>query len=218
MVALIVIGSILAFFILIGLIAVGVDAGYEDEQLKISATVMGARIVLVPKPPAKEKKAEPEAGAAEKTQGEAPSKPGLLAKLLSTGLNKDEIVELIKTVLHAAGSLRKKLTVGILKFWFVSSQKDPYDTVMVYNYVNDAVYTLSALVSGAVNVKKWDIRTAVDYNVGKPFVEARIKVTIRIGQMVHIAFAAGIAVLKILIRHKKMLRQQLKAETAQESA
>lgn len=218
MVALIVIGSILAFFILIGLIAVGVDAGYEDEQLKISATVMGARIVLVPKPPAKEKKAESEAGAGENTQGEAPSKPGLLAKLLSTGLNKDEKVELIKTVLHAAGSLRKKLTVGILKFWFVSSQKDPYDTVMVYNYVNDAVYTLSALVSGAVNVRKWDIRTAVDYNVGKPFVVARIKVTIRIGQIVHIAFAAGIAVLKILIRHKKMLRQQLKAETAQESA
>ena len=218
MVALIVIGSILAFFILIGLIAVGVDAGYEDEKLKISATVMGARIVLVPKPLAKEKKTESETGAAEKTHEEAPSKPGLLAKLLSTGLNKDEIVELIKTVLHAAGSLRKKLTVGILKFWFVSSQKDPYDTVMVYNYVNDAVYTLSALVSGAVNVKKWDIRTAVDYNVGKPFVEARIKVTIRIGQMAHIAFAAGIAVLKILIRHKKMLRQQLKAETAQESA
>ena len=218
MVALIVIGSILAFFILIGLIAVGVDAGYEDEKLKISATVMGARIVLVPKPLAKEKKTESETGAAEKTHEEAPSKPGLLAKLLSTGLNKDEIVELIKTVLHAAGSFRKKLTVGILKFWFVSSQRDPYDTVMVYNYVNDAVYTLSALVGGAVNVKKWDIRTAVDYNVGKPFVEARIKVTIRIGQIVHIAFAAGIAVLKILMRHKKMLRQQLKAETAQESA
>ena len=34
MVALIVIGSILAFFILIGLIAVGVDAGYEDEEQK----------------------------------------------------------------------------------------------------------------------------------------------------------------------------------------
>ena len=85
---------------------------------------------------------------------------------------------------------------------------------MIYNYVNDALCVLGAVVENAFRVKDSDIRTATDFDVGEPFIEVRLALSIRIGQIVRVALAAGIAALKILLRHKRQQKKMLKEQLA----
>ncbi len=56
MVALIILGIIVAIIVLIMLVPVGADVGYENEQLHLSAKVCGMLLQLFPKPPRDETK------------------------------------------------------------------------------------------------------------------------------------------------------------------
>ena len=51
MVGLIILGILIGLIVLILLIPVGADLGYEDGRLHLSAKVMGLQLQLFPKPP-----------------------------------------------------------------------------------------------------------------------------------------------------------------------
>ena len=85
---------------------------------------------------------------------------------------------------------------------------------MIYNYVNDALCALGPLADNAFRVKHSDIRIATDFEVGTPFIKAGAALSIRIGQVVRVALAAGFAALKILLRHKKQQKKMLKEQLA----
>jgi hypothetical protein len=219
--ALKIIGAIVLVIVLINLIAVGADVRYEDGEVRASAKVCGHLFQIYPKPPGKEKKPKKEKKKhgkkkaeeqKEEQEGEKKKKKEKLS--LPKDFSKEEILEIAKVGIHAAGSFRKKLSIDVFKLWFVSSDPDPYKTVMTYNYVNDAVCTLGILADRAFRVKKSDIRTATDFNVGTPFIEARLALSIRIGQIVHIGLAAGISALKIMRRHKKEHKKLPKQQAA----
>lgn len=219
MLALKIIGAIVLVIALINLIAVGVDVNYADGQARVCAKICGRLIQIYPKPPGKEKKAKKEkkhkkkkdTGEAEKGGEEKKEKK---KRGLPGGFSKEEITELVRVVFKAAGRFRRRLCVDRFKFWFVSSDPDPYATITTYNYVNDAVCTLGALADNAFRVKKRDIRTAADFSVGKPFIEVGLALSIRIGQIVRISLAAGTAALKILLRHKKQQKRLQKQQLA----
>jgi len=209
--ALIIIGAILAVLIAINLIPVGADVRYEDGQAKASAKVAGKLIQLYPKPEKKKKEKPEKEKKKKKKEEKAEEKPkeDKLAKLAQGGITKEEIMELLQVVLRAAGKFRRKLYVSKFRFWFVSSDPDPYSTVMVYNYVNDALCVLGSVADETLRFGECDVRTAVDFDVGKPFIELHAAVTIRIGQIVGIGISAGISALKIIRRRKKRIKKQM---------
>jgi hypothetical protein len=208
--ALIIIGAIVLVIFLINLIPVGVDLRYADDVLTVYAKADGKLIQLVPKPekkPKKEKKSKKEKKKKAEEPEEEKPKGDKLKKLAEGGVTKEEIVSLLKVVLSAAGKFRRKLYVRTFKFWFVSSDPDPYTAVMTYNYVNDALCGLGTIADQSLRFGKCDVRTAVDFDVGVPFVEAQVAVTIRIGQIVGIGISAGIAALKIIRKRKKRIKK-----------
>lgn len=81
----------------------------------------------------------------------------------------------MKIGLRTAGSFRRKLQIDHFRLWFVSSDPDPYWTIMIYNYVNDALCVLGALAENAFRVKDSDIRTATDFDVGEPLLRSVLR-------------------------------------------
>lgn len=217
MLALEIIGAIILLIVLINLIPVGADISYADGETRVSAKICGKLIQLYPKPPddGKKMKKGKKPKEEEKPPEQAEEKEAKPKRSLPKDFSKEELLELLKIGLRTAGSFRRKLQIDHFRLWFVSSDPDPYWTIMIYNYVNDALCVLGALAENAFRVKDSDIRTATDFDVGEPFIEVRLALSIRIGQIVCVALAAGIAALKILLRHrrrqKKMLKEQLAA-------
>ena len=215
MLALKIIGAIILVIVLINLIPVGVDVKYENDEAAVSAKVCGRLILVYPKPPGKEKKEKkPKKKKAEKKAEPESEKKAKPKPSIPKDFSREEITSLVKVVLKAAGRFRRKLCVDRFKFWFVSSDPDPYQTIMIYNYVNDAICSLGAAAEASLRIKKSDIRTAADFSVGEPFIEAGIALSIRIGQIIGIGLSAGIAVLRILSRHKKQLKKMQKQQLA----
>lgn len=216
MLALKIIGAIILLIVLINLIPVGADISYADGEARVSAKICGKLIQLYPKLPDEGKKAKKEKKKKEEEQPEeqAEDKEKKPKLSLPADFSKEELLELLKVGLRAAGSFRRKLCIDRFRLWFVSSDPDPYWTIMIYNYVNDALCVLGAIAENSFRVKDSDIRTATDFNVGEPFIEIRLALSIRIGQIVHVTLATGIAALKILLRHKRKQKKMLKEQRA----
>ena len=83
MIGLIILGVLIGLIVLILLIPVGADLGYEDGKLHVSAKVMGILLQLYPKPPGEKK----------------PKKK----KKRKLPFNRDELLELLKVALRGFG-------------------------------------------------------------------------------------------------------------------
>ena len=97
----------------------------------------------------------------------------------------------------------------LLRLVFVSGAPDPYDTALAFGYVNAALGALTPLAERALRIDERDIQTGVDFDAGRPRIDARIVCTIRIGQIVVIALAFGVGFLK-----QKMHSKQARAARA----
>jgi len=214
MVGYIILGIIILLLVIINLTSVGVDVSY-DEGFKLSAKLNWHKIQLIPpsgkKKPKKPKKEKPDKPQPEEEKKEEPKeeKP---SKLKSLNITLDDILTLIRIVLNLIGSFKRKIKINNFKFWFVSSDKDPYFTIQVYNIVNDLLSVFCAATEYTNKVSKSDIRTATDFNVGKPYLLFDLSFSIRIGQVVSVGFHAGIAVLKLLLKKKKENKKKLKIQ------
>lgn len=212
MVGWIILGALVLIVALICLTPVGVDVSYVDSEFRLSAKAAWVYLQLFPKPeikPKKEKPPKPEKEAEAKEQ--KPPKEGLP---LPTDFTMDEILELARVVTKTIGRFRKKLCINHFRLWFVSSDPDPYVTVLTYNLANQLLCAIGAMVDGLLRVKHCDIRTATDFNVGKPFFECALGISIRIGQAIAVVTVAAFAALKILLKHKKKQKQLLKEQAA----
>ena len=113
MLALIIIGLILAILLAILLIPVGVDLGYEQEELHLSAKLNGFTLQLIPKPPKSEEK-EPRKKKPKRERKKAQAEweePPAEKKKPKLDFSKEELLALVKTALRGLGRFRKKLTV-----------------------------------------------------------------------------------------------------------
>ena len=62
---------------------------------------------------------------------------------------------------------------------------------------------LYGLIEANFRVKRWDIRTALDYDAKEPTVYLKAALSLAVWEIVFIILALGIKVLKIYKRHKK---------------
>ena len=211
MTALWIVLALLALLTLLNLLRVGVSAGYEAQAFSVSARVGPLTIPVWPRPPAE----EPKKPKKEKPPKE-PKAPQEQTK--EKELDFDTVLALAKLALKAAGSFRRKLTVELFRLVFVAGSSDPYDTAMQSAYVQAALGSLRPLAERALNIQERDVQVGADFTADKPRIEARLALTIRIGQIVAIGVVFGVGYLKLMLQKKKAAKaqtQQNAAETAE---
>lgn len=211
MTALWIVLALLALLTLLNLLRVGVSAGYEAQAFSVSARVGPLTIPVWPRPPAE----EPKKPKKEKPPKE-PKAPQEQTK--EKELDFDTILALAKLALKAAGSFRRKLTVELFRLVFVAGSSDPYDTAMQSAYVQAALGSLRPLAERALHIQERDVQVGADFRADKPRIEARLTLTIRIGQIVAIGVVFGVGYLKLMLQKKKAAKaqtQQNAAETAE---
>lgn len=211
MTALWIVLALLAFLTLLNLLRVGVSAGYEAQAFSVSARVGPLTIPVWPRPPAE----EPKKPKKEKPPKE-PKAPQEQTK--EKELDFDTILALAKLALKAAGSFRRKLTVELFRLVFVAGSSDPYETAMQSAYVQAALGSLRPLAQRALHIQERDVQVGADFTADKPRIEARLTLTIRIGQIVAIGVVFGVGYLKLMLQKKKAAKaqtQQNAAETAE---
>lgn len=205
MTALIVIGIIAAVIALIMLIPVGADAGYENGEVHVSAKICGLLMPIFPRPPEdpskppahpkKEKK--PKKKKNEAAEGEEKPK-----KKLKFDFTADELLALLRKVLKGFGKFGRKLKVDRFLLRFTAAGDDPYNTAMMYAYVNTALSSLAPLCRKRFAVKDCEISTYVDFTEEKPKIDLGFAATIRIGQIFGAVNTILFGALGILIKNK----------------
>lgn len=211
MTALWIVLALLALLTLLNLLRVGVSAGYEAQAFSVSARVGPLTIPVWPRPPAE----EPKKPKKEKPPKE-PKAPQEQTK--EKEIDFDTVLALAKLALKAAGSFRRKLTVELFRLVFVAGSSDPYDTAMQSAYVQAALGSLRPLAQRALHIQERDVQVGADFTADKPRIEARLTLTIRIGQIVAIGVVFGVGYLKLMLQKKKAAKaqtQQNAAETAE---
>lgn len=214
MVGWIILGVLVALIAGIMLIPVGVDASFIDDKLRLSAKAAGVRLQLVPKPPEKEKKPKKEKPPKEKKpkppKEEKPAKEK--EKGLPLGLTVDDVLEIIKKVLHHLNRFGHKFSVDNFMLHFTASEADPYYTAMTYVYVNEVLCVLSPMCRRSFRVKKSDVSTDLDFMANRFRLDLALEMSIRIGQIVGLGFSIAFAALGVLLRARSRQKKEAKEQ------
>ena len=194
-------GIVLAVFVLIGCIPVGVDASYRENGLALRLKIGLFKLQVLP---AKEKKKKPKPKAKKpaankpdakpekpKTQGSMP-KPTLSALLALADLACDTL-----------GNLRRTLRVEVLVLHVTLDGSDPAKAAMLYGRVWAALGALTPKLEQLFVIKKRDIQPILDYNEKKMKLDAQLVLTITIGRAICLALRALVRFLKLWLNKKK---------------
>lgn len=201
MVALTIIGILVAVIALIMVIPIGADVGFEEGELRLSAKVAGILIELLPKPPRDESKPAKE----KKPKKEKPKKDKPPKEKKPLNFSREEILSLVKKALSKFGRFGRKFRVERFLLHYVAGGKDPYDVASTFGYVNAALSSLAPVCAERFEVKDCSVRTDIDFSLEKTKVDFGLCLTIRIGAIFSLAFGLVFAALGVLIRNKLRL-------------
>lgn len=210
MTALIIIGIIALIITLIMLIPVGADVGYEGGEISVSAKVCGILVKLFPKPPEDGSKPpkHPKKEKKSKKKDEQPEGEQKPKRKLNLSFTPDEILGLLKKVLKGFGKLGRKFKVERFLLRFTAAGDDPYNTAMMYGYVNTALSSLGPICQKRFSVDDCEVVTAVDFTAEKISLDFGLTMTIRIGQIFGAVNTILFGALGILIKNKLRLMKE----------
>lgn len=201
----VVFGIVIAVFVLIGCIPVGVDAWYMENELSLRLKIGLLKMQILPaKPkkaaPKKEKKTAKKAAASQKP--EKPKKKALMPKLTLS-----DIPALVNLACDTLGDLRRKLRVEVLTLHVVLGGDDPAKAAMQYGGAWAAIGMLNPKLDQLFVIKKRDIQPILDYNEKEMSISAQLALTITIGRALSLGLKAGARFLKLWINKKKAVQQ-----------
>lgn len=212
MVGWIILGVIAALILLILLIPIGVDVGNEGGEFHLSAKVSALLIQILPKKPGEEKpKKEKKPKKKKKKKPEEETQEPKPRKKRELPFNRDEILELLRTVLKGIGKFGRAWRVDRFVLHYVAAGDDPYDTAVTYGKVNAALSSLAPLCRRRFQVKDCSVWTDVDFTADKTFLEAGLAMTITLWRLFGVVNTLLFGALKILIRSKRRRRKEAKA-------
>lgn len=213
MVGWIILGIILALLLLILLLPVGVDLGYEGGEFHLSAKAGPVLIQLFPKQEKKPKKPrnEKKKKKKKKESTEEEDQEPKPKKKRSLPFNRDELLELLRTVLRGVGKFGRAWHVDRFVLHYVAAGNDPYDTAMTYGWVNAALSSLAPICSRRFKVKDCSVWTDVDFAADRIFLELGLAMTITLWRILGVINSIAFGALKILIRSKRRRKKEAKA-------
>ena len=194
-------GIVLAVFVLIGCIPVGVDASYRENELALRLKIGLLKLQVLP---AKEKKKKPKPkekkSAAKKPDAkpEKPKKQGSMPKLTLS-----DILALADLACDTLGNLRRKLRVEVLVLHVTLNGSDPAKAAILYGRVWAALGALTPKLEQLFVIKKRDIQPILDYNEKEMKLDAQLVLTITIGRAICLALRALVRFLKLWLNKKK---------------
>ena len=207
-------GIVIAVFVLIGCIPVGVDARYSQNELSLRLKIGLLQMQVLPAKPKKkqaapEKKQEaPKKKQETAKQAAASQKPEATKKKVSMPkLTLADILELVNLACDMLGDLRRKLRVEILTLHVVLGADDPAKAAMQYGGAWAAIGMLDPKLGRLFVIKKRDIQPILDYNENETKISAQLALTITIGRALSLGLKAGVRFLKLWIHKKKAVQQ-----------
>lgn len=225
--ALTVILIILAVFFFIGMIKASVTIAYSDE-VNLYLRVLFVKIKILPKKEQKRLDGMSTAKArrirrklekkAEKKRLSAEEKKKLKAQNKAEGKKKSpqEIISMIQMVSSLAVAViqrfAKHLRIKIARIKLVIATDDAATTAIVYGAVSQSLNLLLPVLEDVKNfqkLKKADISVDCDFVSNEPVIDVKLGFSIRVWQVLHIALAALIS----LIKHK--LKNDIKNDEQQ---
>lgn len=190
---------ILILLAFIMLIPVGVCVSYDSVGLTLEARVSVYKKLIFPR----ESEPKPEPESPEDT-GESAEK----AKKWPS-FSVDEWRTLLNIIFKALRRFKNSLTFDKIFLRFISASPDPYDTVRIFNAVNSLVGAAAPFFESEFKVRQRDFFIDTDMTAGKCSYSFELELSIRVGQLLVIALAAGFAFLKLLTARKlKELRER----------
>ena len=194
-------GIVLAVFVLIGCIPVGVDASYRENGLALRLKIGLFKLQVLP---AKEKKKKPKPKAKKPAANKPDAKPEKPKKKGSKPkMNIYEIMALADLACDTLGNLRRKLRVEVLVLHVTLDGSDPAKAAMLYGRVWAALGALTPKLEQLFVIKKRDIQPILDYNEKKMKLDAQLVLTITIGRAICLALRALVRFLKLWLNKKK---------------
>ena len=194
-------GIVIAVFVLIGCIPVGVDASYRENQLVLQLKIWLFRAQVLP---AKEKKKKPGPEAKKPAAKKPDAKPEKLKKQGSMPkLTLSDILALADLACDTLGNLRRKLRVEVLVLHVTLDGSDPAKAAMLYGRTWAALGALTPKLEQLFVIKKRDIQPILDYNEKEMKLDAQLVLTLTIGRAISLALRAGVRFLKLWLNKKK---------------
>lgn len=194
--ALYVAAAILLLLFLISLIRVGAWVEYSESGLLAKLRIGAFGIQLFPMRPKKEKKKKQAGKKPEKHSAQQAEKP-------KRGGSLTLVREFLPEVADAAGQLKRRIRIDDFQLDLVWSAPDPAACAMGFGAANAAVGMIWPLVAQNFHVKDHRIRTAVDFEQGKPTIYLLAMATLTIGQGVSLGLRVGLRLVKAYLRAKK---------------
>lgn len=221
MTALKVIGIILLILLLILLLRVGAEVRFGEETV-VRLRIGPIRRTIRPdgeKPPKKQKeKKKPE------EQAEQPPKK----KRALPKPSLSEITDLISTAFSALKAAMRaacrRVRIDPLEVFVTFGGSDPADIAQTYGYASAAMWTLMPRAEELFNVPHPSLHLRMDYDAAQTRAEGTVGISVRIGDILAIAFALAGPLLKWFLRFKRAhahdapaAHQGAEAETAQKA-
>lgn len=189
---------ILGLFVLLMLLPVGIDAGYEAGQASAGVRIGPKVLWLYPGKPGKAAR-ERKAGKKKKKPPETEVRPP--KKSRNFNFDWEEIKAALDLVVRSVKKLRFRL--HRLRLYFISGAADPYDAAMLYGYVSAGVNAL-----GLPRRKHADVRLDVDFSVDAPAVDGYLSVTIRVWYLCKFGLTMAFGGLRLLWKHRKRIKRE----------
>ena len=194
-------GIVLAVFVLIGCIPVGVDASYRENGLALRLKIGLFKLQVLP---AKEKKKKPKPKAKKPAAKKPDAKPEKPKKQVSMPkLTLSDILALADLACDTLGNLRRKLRVEVLVLHVTLDGSDPAKAAILYGRVWAALGALTPKLEQLFVIKKRDIQPILDYNEKEMKLDAQLVLTITIGRAICLALRALVRFLKLWLNKKK---------------
>lgn len=200
----VVLGIVLAVFVLIGCIPVGVDARYHENALALRLKIGFFTMQVLPAKPKKKKAAPKKEKSAPKNAAAKPAKPKKQFQMPK--LTLQDILSLADLACDTLGNLRRKLRVEVLVLHVTLGGSDPAKAAILYGRAWALIGMLNPKLEQLFVIKKRDIQPVLDYNEKEMKVDAHLALTITIGRAVSLAARAGVRFLKLWLNKKKAVQ------------
>ena len=192
MIALKILMLVLAALVLLLMVRLGVDVGYDAGGLRVYARVSRFTVCLYP--------AKKQASKKPKKQKSKTPKKGM------PDIAEDEIVDAIGVAVRSVKKLRFRLRR--LKLHFLSAFDDPYKTAIVYGYAEALIHGL-----GLPQLKQSDIQLGMDFEKEACEIDGYLSVTIRIYYIMKLLVCLAVGMIPVLWRRRKRMKSTVKNTT-----
>ena len=216
MVALWILGILLALILLVLFLRVGVRIAFGDE-LRVTAVAGPLRLQIVPKPqrkPKKEKKPKKPKEKQEEKPQEAPKEKKKLG--LTFADIRSALPYLWQSLKGALRKTRQRLRVDPLRLSLVlGGEPDPAASAETYGWLSTAVWAFMPRLEELMRIPDPYIHLDVDYSAAETKAEGEVGLSFQIRDLFSIGFAFGIPVLRWLLRWKKEKKLREEAQKAE---